>query len=296
MNSSVNTIVWQSITTAHFSCLINTRVIDDWQFVFSLVRTVSAVVWMKPDWHHGWCLDGVQHGSNPSFCHTVKWSHNKSITLLRWTPPHSEYVPAPRLHQMCCYLSLPEPHDRTLATRIIFFKYLLSEVSRNDSCPDLPEIQNGWKTTSHIALVRGARITYQCDPGYDLVGRETLSCQLDLSWSSQPPFCEKSKSHTSGNISSVYVNVQPYVCIGHCSSFRGTFLVFAWNSDFSSRIWSLSIMFPISLRCLPLNGLLLNNVSSSVGSEPVSILELVLCYFSVKVLIHGQKNRFQQVQ
>uniref|UniRef100_A0A7N6A6N0 Seizure related 6 homolog (mouse)-like n=1 Tax=Anabas testudineus TaxID=64144 RepID=A0A7N6A6N0_ANATE len=65
------------------------------------------------------------------------------------------------------------------------------EVSRNDSCPDLPEIQNGWKTTSHIALVRGARITYQCDPGYDLVGWETLTCQLDLSWSSQPPFCEK---------------------------------------------------------------------------------------------------------
>ncbi|KAJ8339529.1 hypothetical protein SKAU_G00363150 [Synaphobranchus kaupii] len=65
------------------------------------------------------------------------------------------------------------------------------EVSRNDSCSDLPEIQNGWKTTSHAALVRGARITYQCDPGYDLVGRETLTCQLDLSWSTQPPFCEK---------------------------------------------------------------------------------------------------------
>uniref|UniRef100_A0AAX7UIJ8 Seizure related 6 homolog (mouse)-like n=1 Tax=Astatotilapia calliptera TaxID=8154 RepID=A0AAX7UIJ8_ASTCA len=65
------------------------------------------------------------------------------------------------------------------------------EVSRNDSCPDLPEIHNGWKTTSHVALVRGACITYQCDPGYDLVGRETLTCLLDLSWSSQPPFCEK---------------------------------------------------------------------------------------------------------
>uniref|UniRef100_A0A671Y4L6 Seizure related 6 homolog like n=1 Tax=Sparus aurata TaxID=8175 RepID=A0A671Y4L6_SPAAU len=71
------------------------------------------------------------------------------------------------------------------------------EVSRNDSCPDLPEIQNGWKTTSHIALVRGARITYQCDPGYDLVGRETLTCQLDLSWSSQPPFCEKTEESVS---------------------------------------------------------------------------------------------------
>uniref|UniRef100_A0A671LT32 Seizure 6-like protein n=1 Tax=Sinocyclocheilus anshuiensis TaxID=1608454 RepID=A0A671LT32_9TELE len=64
-------------------------------------------------------------------------------------------------------------------------------VSHNDSCPDLPEIQNGWKTTSHVALVRGARITYQCDPGYDLVGSETLICQVDLSWNTQPPFCEK---------------------------------------------------------------------------------------------------------
>ncbi|KAI4568935.1 hypothetical protein MJG53_014553 [Ovis ammon polii x Ovis aries] len=65
------------------------------------------------------------------------------------------------------------------------------EVSRNDSCPDLPEIQNGWKTTSHTELVRGARITYQCDPGYDIVGSDTLTCQWDLSWSSDPPFCEK---------------------------------------------------------------------------------------------------------
>lgn len=75
---------------------------------------------------------------------------------------------------------------------------LFSEVSRNDSCPDLPEIQNGWKTTSHAALVRGAHITYQCDPGYDLVGSETLTCQVDLSWNTQPPFCEKSESSTVG--------------------------------------------------------------------------------------------------
>lgn len=66
-------------------------------------------------------------------------------------------------------------------------------MSRNDSCPDLPEIQNGWKTTSHAELARGTRITYQCDPGYDIVGSDTLTCQWDLSWSSDPPFCEKSK-------------------------------------------------------------------------------------------------------
>ncbi|XP_063000030.1 seizure 6-like protein [Elgaria multicarinata webbii] len=65
------------------------------------------------------------------------------------------------------------------------------EVSRNDSCSDLPEIQNGWKTTSHAELVREAKITYQCDPGYDIVGSDTLTCQWDLTWSSDPPFCEK---------------------------------------------------------------------------------------------------------
>lgn len=67
-----------------------------------------------------------------------------------------------------------------------------SEASRNESCSDLPEIQNGWKTTSHTELVREAKITYQCDPGYDIVGSDTLTCQWDLTWSSDPPFCEKS--------------------------------------------------------------------------------------------------------
>lgn len=88
-------------------------------------------------------------------------------------------------------------------------------MSRNDSCPDLPEIQNGWKTTSHIALVRGARITYQCDPGYDLVGHETLTCQLDLSWNSQPPFCEKSK-HCFTVVSSLHLLVHMRI-ISVCS-------------------------------------------------------------------------------
>ncbi|CDR02007.1 unnamed protein product [Oncorhynchus mykiss] len=85
------------------------------------------------------------------------------------------------------------------------------EVSRNDSCPDLPEIQNGWKTTSHTALVRGARITYQCDPGYDLVGRETLTCQLDLTWSTQPPLLrEDNVLFRSGSRGTLYqVTVRP---------------------------------------------------------------------------------------
>ncbi|XP_048412486.2 seizure 6-like protein isoform X1 [Stegostoma tigrinum] len=65
------------------------------------------------------------------------------------------------------------------------------EVSRNDTCSDLPEIPNGWKTTPHREMVRGTMITYQCDPGYDILGSDTVTCQWDLTWSSDPPFCEK---------------------------------------------------------------------------------------------------------
>ncbi|XP_043910371.1 seizure protein 6 homolog isoform X2 [Protopterus annectens] len=65
------------------------------------------------------------------------------------------------------------------------------EIPRNDTCPELPEIQNGWKMTSHPDLIHGTIVTYQCYPGYDLVGTELLMCQWDLSWSADVPTCEK---------------------------------------------------------------------------------------------------------
>eukprot|EP00062_Callorhinchus_milii_P015419 gi/632965621/ref/XP_007898982.1/ PREDICTED: seizure protein 6 homolog [Callorhinchus milii] len=65
------------------------------------------------------------------------------------------------------------------------------EVLRNDTCPELPEILNGWKTTSHPELIHGTVVTYQCYPGYDLVGADILMCQWDLSWSGDTPACEK---------------------------------------------------------------------------------------------------------
>ncbi|OCT58420.1 hypothetical protein XELAEV_18002358mg [Xenopus laevis] len=70
---------------------------------------------------------------------------------------------------------------------IIHFK----EVPRNDTCPALPEVPNGWKTSSHPDLIRGTVVTYQCEPGYDISGSDILTCQWDLSWSNAPPTCEK---------------------------------------------------------------------------------------------------------
>ncbi|KAM4044910.1 seizure protein 6 homolog isoform 1-T2 [Anomaloglossus baeobatrachus] len=65
------------------------------------------------------------------------------------------------------------------------------EVPRNDTCPELPEIPNGWKTTSQSELVHGTVVTYQCYPGYEIAGAELLMCQWDLTWSGDLPSCER---------------------------------------------------------------------------------------------------------
>ncbi|KAF3841383.1 hypothetical protein F7725_007245 [Dissostichus mawsoni] len=54
-------------------------------------------------------------------------------------------------------------------------------------------ITNGWKSTSHPDLIHGTVITYQCYPGFELVGSEILMCQWDLTWSGDVPKCQEGK-------------------------------------------------------------------------------------------------------
>lgn len=68
-----------------------------------------------------------------------------------------------------------------------------AEVPRNDTCPELPPPEWGWRTASHGDLIRGTVLTYQCEPGYELLGSDILTCQWDLSWSAAPPACRKSE-------------------------------------------------------------------------------------------------------
>ncbi|NWX97815.1 SEZ6 protein, partial [Nothoprocta ornata] len=68
---------------------------------------------------------------------------------------------------------------------------LPAEVPRNDTCPELPEIPNGWKTTSHPELVHGTVVTYHCYPGFELAGTDVLMCHWDLTWSGDLPACER---------------------------------------------------------------------------------------------------------
>ncbi|XP_039364108.1 seizure protein 6 homolog isoform X4 [Mauremys reevesii] len=67
------------------------------------------------------------------------------------------------------------------------------EVPRNDTCPELPEIPNGWKTTSHPELIHGTMVNYHCYPGFELVGTELLMCHWDLTWSGDLPTCERAE-------------------------------------------------------------------------------------------------------
>ncbi|XP_067422011.1 seizure protein 6 homolog [Emydura macquarii macquarii] len=65
------------------------------------------------------------------------------------------------------------------------------EVPRNDTCPELPEIPNGWKSTSHPELIHGTVVNYHCYPGYEIVGTDLLMCHWDLTWSGDLPSCER---------------------------------------------------------------------------------------------------------
>ncbi|XP_071781512.2 seizure protein 6 homolog [Centroberyx gerrardi] len=122
------------------------------------------------------------------------------------------------------------------------------EVPRNDTCSELPEITNGWKSTSHPDLIHGTVITYQCYPGYELVGSEILMCQWDLTWSGDVPRCEEvmtcqdpgsvehSQKVITGSRFTVGSTVQ-YICNkGYILS--GSGLLTCYNRDSATPKWS----------------------------------------------------------
>uniref|UniRef100_A0AAY4CIN5 Uncharacterized protein n=1 Tax=Denticeps clupeoides TaxID=299321 RepID=A0AAY4CIN5_9TELE len=82
------------------------------------------------------------------------------------------------------------------------------EVEPNDTCPALPPVEFGWSSSSHPSLVRGSVLTFQCQPGYDIVGSDIITCQWDLSWSNSPPTCVKSDVC----VMSVLTRLSPSVC------------------------------------------------------------------------------------
>ncbi|XP_029304562.1 LOW QUALITY PROTEIN: seizure protein 6-like [Cottoperca gobio] len=122
------------------------------------------------------------------------------------------------------------------------------EVARNDTCSELPEITNGWKSTSHPDLIHGTVITYQCYPGFELVGSEIVMCQWDLTWSGDVPRCqevmtcqdpgnvEHSRKVIAGNRFTVGSTVQ-FICNkGYILS--GSSLLTCYNRDSATPKWN----------------------------------------------------------
>ncbi|KAG7235159.1 hypothetical protein INR49_003145 [Caranx melampygus] len=130
------------------------------------------------------------------------------------------------------------------------------EVARNDTCPELPEITNGWKSTSHPELVQGTVVTYQCYPGYQVVGAELLMCQWDLTWSGDIPSCERivscadpgkvdhSRRVLSGPHFTVGSTIQ-YIC-NKGFTLSGNSLLTCFNRGSSGPKWNQKLP-----RCLP---------------------------------------------
>ncbi|XP_042269666.1 seizure protein 6 isoform X3 [Thunnus maccoyii] len=130
------------------------------------------------------------------------------------------------------------------------------EVARNDTCPELPEISNGWKSTSHPELVQGTVVTYQCYPGYQVVGAELLMCQWDLTWSGDLPSCERVVScadpgkveHSRRVLSGPHFNAGStiqYIC-NKGFTLSGNSLLTCYNRGSSGPKWNQKLP-----RCLP---------------------------------------------
>ncbi|XP_051542291.1 seizure protein 6-like isoform X2 [Myxocyprinus asiaticus] len=122
------------------------------------------------------------------------------------------------------------------------------EVPRNDTCAELPEIPNGWKSTSHPDLTHGTVVTYQCYPGFQLHGSEILMCQWDLTWSGDVPICEKimscedpglvenSRRRVTGSLYAVGSSVE-YIC-NKGYSLSGPGVLTCYSRDTADPKWS----------------------------------------------------------
>lgn len=107
--------------------------------------------------------------------------------------------------------------------------FSFAEVPRNDTCPELPEITNGWKTTSHPELVHGTVVTYQCYPGFEVVGTEMLMCQWDLTWSGDLPSCERGeRSLALCFLQPLFVNISLFLPPSHLEDYSSLLSLISW--------------------------------------------------------------------
>lgn len=66
-------------------------------------------------------------------------------------------------------------------------------------CPSPPTIKNGQHSSKDVAVfIPGTSVKYECDPGYVLTGKTTVSCLPSGTWSIPYPRCEGELRMLSG--------------------------------------------------------------------------------------------------
>ncbi|XP_005169241.3 seizure protein 6 isoform X2 [Danio rerio] len=170
--------------------------------------TDSAGVVLSPNWPEAYdkgqdCIWGLHVEEDKRFMLDVQVLHLGKNDLLTFYDgddltanilgQYSGFLPRFRLYTSTADVTIQfqsDPASNVYGYNNGFVVHFF-EVARNDTCAELPEILNGWKSTSHPDLTHGTVITYQCYPGFRLQGAEILMCQWDLTWSGDVPLCEK---------------------------------------------------------------------------------------------------------
>ncbi|XP_043937280.1 fibulin-7-like [Protopterus annectens] len=121
----------------------------------------------------------------------------------------------------------------------------------NETCPKLGAPTNGKKFGNKFLI--GHEVHFTCDPGFQLIGSESLVCKDDRSWSEQQPFCkniDECASRPCVNGGTCVDDINRYTCL--CpSSWSG---INCQNPLHSS--WSMTNIssFGRQPRCTVING------------------------------------------
>lgn len=68
---------------------------------------------------------------------------------------------------------------------------IIHSVQPGQKCEIFRPLRNGH--ISFYGSTPGSKAVHSCYPGFELVGQETRTCQLDGLWSGNTPFCKKVK-------------------------------------------------------------------------------------------------------
>ncbi|XP_066265715.1 E-selectin-like isoform X2 [Branchiostoma lanceolatum] len=106
---------------------------------------------------------------------------------------------------------------RYVSVHIVHFRQMLLcevEVYVTDiCCDDAIAVLNGQITASN-GFCSGNDAQFSCDPGYELVGRSTVTCQGNGSWDGEIPTCERVCCDNTTEVMNGQVNATDGYCFG----------------------------------------------------------------------------------